>query len=1031
MLTLFFLISVSFVQYVCLVSITALSEFELLVESVLTHSFVLHFFLFQKTDRARSMGETPNGSIPVAEIRAVSIPQDHKDGCRLDLETTSRRVFELQAGSASDCQRWLNLLTIQCRQLGTLADLSDEKAVDEQHEKDLALMLMQNAQRGGEKAGVEKDASGNILQPLGPEPDFTEDELIAVEPEVIRDVEQYTISVSLDLQGFNADKVSPFVVVFGPGAATTNAAASPAPVAASASSATPAASSSSSTASPPFTLPTPDSPTFYANLEIILQDPQSSANCAEIAQSFKPSLMPILNLYGEIRSFRLCHSSATQSTAATNMWQRFLRKGAAEFVPFPGTLRLVEGVHDALKKRRITMGTFDGMLRHVLSVLRGEFWTKYVEKYPQAISLTPTVPFGPLSFNPAMLHASQRKIQGSYSSGTGVQVAYNKQGSMINGNPLRGWDELCRTETLPRLGKKGLVVGGGGGSNSNSSGNSSSSHTGSISGPSGPQTRTAKQSIIGGDMALQSRVNERRHFDVLLGVNLEVGLASKTGAERRVKKLNGLLLPDGQGSFSIAGHGPNQTARPLLSGQLTQSQAIAQAKARRASTVMNKRKSQIDMNGLPALIPSPTSSGWNSSNSSSTGGERVHRRRSSSLDASTSGGLGGPSLKIAAALAAAAQTKALDESDVSLGRVGAVLNSAEDADENTVQEEDEEDNSSSDDDEDREDHASVFPTNALGAHSRDGSALSTTTDVNTPTSASVANASASSNSNAASSIPALASHIHTQTITIDKNLKTLRFHIYHATELNNEDLSSHILLARMECSLKEVLYSENGELTRVLFMVDGYSSSLSGFIHVMFHDVRRIKVSNTPRYAYRSYIFRDVNQQDFLCHENLQESPFTFSLPHAALLRAVDHARLMRKSIMQNLSETDASITSGKNSVEEESQKSQMLSFMQRQVKAYTAVIAQWERLVKLYYNYQGCFHGLRFKPSVEKSSKSIRIYTDQLSHSKFYCHSHWSFTYSSIDSTLVSNDAIWFTGRRSRRKWCEWIRFGWWWIHS
>src|SRR5688572_9642052 len=94
----------------------------------------LHYY---KSDRARSMGDAPSGTIPVADIRSVSIPQDSKDVCRLDLETTARRVYELQAGSSSDCQRWLNVLTAQCRELGTLADLSDEKAVDAQHVRDL------------------------------------------------------------------------------------------------------------------------------------------------------------------------------------------------------------------------------------------------------------------------------------------------------------------------------------------------------------------------------------------------------------------------------------------------------------------------------------------------------------------------------------------------------------------------------------------------------------------------------------------------------------------------------------------------------------------------------------------------------------------------------------------------------------------------------------------------------------------------------------------------------------------------------
>jgi len=233
------------------------------------------------------------------------------------------------------------------------------------------------------------------------------------------------------------------------------------------------------------------------------------------------------------------------------------------------------------------------------------------------------------------------------------------------------------------------------------------------------------------------------------------------------------------------------------------------------------------------------------------------------------------------------------------------------------------------------------------------------------------------------------SSVHSTLLLDTRRLKTLRFHVYHAAEGNNEDLSAQVLLGRVECSLREVLLAPNGELTRALVMSTEFPgmAGLSGFLHVMFHERRVVRVANTPRYAYRSYIFRDVMGADMVCHEALQESPLTWSMPHAALLRAVDHARTMRKQLMSALSEVDAElarsgggntgmISGAGSSTEEETMacmlKRQLSSFLQRQVKSFTAVIAQWEKLVRLHCNYAGVYRGLRFKPSVEKSNRAL-----------------------------------------------------------
>jgi len=851
--------------------------------------------LYYKSDRARNMAEQPNGVIMVRDIRCVTMPQDHRDGCRFDIETSSRRVYELQAGSAAECQRWITVLTRECRSAGTLADLSDEKAMDEAHERDMALMLMQN------QGGASGDGSNSTTAPLLlSEPDYTDDDLVGVKGEIIREMDQFSLSVSIDLHGYNADKISPFVVLFAQEEECSSAAASTSYFNTAAASSDGVAAQ----AAPPTFSPSAFS--LYDHIDCILNDPGHEKGLYETAASLR--ILPTLLLYYEIRNFKQCTTAAAQYKASTNIWQRFLRKGAADYVHFPTStdmeqiaqpplcsptalisptpssassailapspvspspspsspspapsapLSLVDRVHECLKNRAITLTTFDGLLEYIFHhTLSKELWSEYVKRVPAALNGIPMMQANCPSPNSSNIHPTQRKITGSATSATGVQVARSAQWSIVNANTLRGWQEVCRTEVLPRLGKKSFQV----------SPHSSSSPSPSDAPANQNHRAHAKASLMSGELA--ARMLERRHFEVMTCVNLDPA-ATKT-VERRICKLNGV--------DSVADLRRPSVRQPM--GRQRRSASCASA-----------------LNRPPANT--------------------------------------------------AADSKTLSTSPIASSTLAAVIPSEEEEEEEEDEEDEPDANTDKDDDDDETGNAKRKVPEA------NASALAAFT------------AAATSPSTSATS---------TSRVNVNPNLKSLRFHLYHSTD-NSDDLCSHVLLARMECTLREIINTDGGEMTRMLHFENAATGAgLSGFIHVMFHDRRRIKVSTAPRFSYRSYIFRDVAGHDMVVHESLQESPFTFALPHQATRSAVEHLRAQRKGMMTTVAEVDAAMIreSSEHSLEEEAAKSQMMSFMQRQVKSLTGVIAAWERLHRLYYNYQGCYRGLRFKPSVEKSSRAL-----------------------------------------------------------
>lgn len=369
--------------------------------------------------------------------------------------------MELEAENSSQCQHWCSLLSLLCRSTQTVPETT-EAHLDEQH-----------------KANADKTAEVDVIQQY----------LIQPDKEIINEMDQYCLSVSLDLNGINAERIAPMMVLLCP----------------------------STNPNDPTSIQSPlsPSPATLADVELenllndLSQRPQLHQFC------IKNFCEEYVELYWLIKQFEESDEQPNQQIEIVqNLFKKYVKAGAEKEINCPKTTR--DFIQQELSTTLMTScplpsDLLDVLKRQILATMRVDMLPKYRAEFPDASVTDSSTPILDRS---SILHPTL-KLTGNPYSGVGVNIP----GRVITSGAERSWEEICRTEVISRLSKKPLF--------SNTSLREQ-------------QTRNSDdQEAINAMTKLYSECSEeeRKYFNCMLTTNLDVGKGGQW-VEDQIKELN-------------------------------------------------------------------------------------------------------------------------------------------------------------------------------------------------------------------------------------------------------------------------------------------------------------------------------------------------------------------------------------------------------------------------------------------------------------------------------------------------------------
>lgn len=223
-----------------------------------------------------------------------------------------------------------------------------------------------------------------------------------------------------------------------------------------------------------------------------------------------------------------------------------------------------------------------------------------------------------------------------------------------------------------------------------------------------------------------------------------------------------------------------------------------------------------------------------------------------------------------------------------------------------------------------------------------------------------------------------------------------------------EDPNFEIRISVYRCKNNASLYGEGEPEMQVLMgyhtmsvreieptMQTGLNPASEGFLRICFMGKRHVQAANTERFQHRSFMLQDRKGNDVICHEMLQESPFTFSIPASFLeftakTRAATavglaaDSELFSSSSFPRVSEWPAMVPLSRACLEgmdvgasTSVTMTKMARFASNRKQALKKTLATQERLLDIY-QARTC-GGLQYKPSTCKTDARLRAIATNL----------------------------------------------------